>query len=569
MSGFELGGILGDLLGGGPRKRAEAEYWPQYGKVATAMEQMEQAKLARSRNINRDSLPTSMRAYYGDATDFLSNVLLANDNVTLGSLGELARPGAVQARLTQRDALLGDVVDPALANRANAFASGKDYQPTRIVGDTMMADGGGLGDAVMTPGAFARATKLQTAEDGSLYAIRPDATGQAVAFDSQGHAMAPDGSFASVGGAPSRATQPAATGGARTLLDEALAGAVEWAESRGNPNAVSPVGARGLMQLMPGTARELERELGMPPGETDRNPEANRRAGQHYLQRQLTKYGDPRLALAAYNWGPGNVDRALARAGGNVDAVLASAPAETRAYVPKVLGRAGSLGDVAPPRGAGPRFGKVGGDQESYTAPQEVIDPATGQPVLVRFGNRGGQQRVQGYAPKPSAKTPAADKPLPAALVKVDLEIEDALAAGAAASNTMAKHLNRIAGGEVDVSNAAAVTGAFRRFFDSGNTQDANLVELKADVTKMVNESLRLNKGVQTEGDAERARQEVMDARDTVTMTRALARMVEINQRGIALQKRKRELLYRNAGRTPPVPEGAAAADGGWKIRRK
>lgn len=45
--------------------------------------------------------------------------------------------------------------------------------------------------------------------------------------------------------------------------------------------------------------------------------------------------------MAAYNWGPGNWDRALAANGGNVQAALAAAPAETQNYVPKVLGAAG------------------------------------------------------------------------------------------------------------------------------------------------------------------------------------------------------------------------------------
>lgn len=72
-------------------------------------------------------------------------------------------------------------------------------------------------------------------------------------------------------------------------------------ESDFDPTAVSPVGARGLMQLMPDTAASL--------GVTDiDDPYQNVRAGTRYLAQQVRKYGDLQLALAAYNAGPSCVD---------------------------------------------------------------------------------------------------------------------------------------------------------------------------------------------------------------------------------------------------------------------
>ena len=88
--------------------------------------------------------------------------------------------------------------------------------------------------------------------------------------------------------------------------------ALEFTESRGKPNAVSQTGARGLMQLMPDTARELERKLGMKPGQTDTDPAANKKAGTYYFTELMKKYdGNEEYALAAYNSGPGTVDKVI------------------------------------------------------------------------------------------------------------------------------------------------------------------------------------------------------------------------------------------------------------------
>ena len=91
--------------------------------------------------------------------------------------------------------------------------------------------------------------------------------------------------------------------GAAHHIDEDLLASVVRAESGGQVRAVSRTGARGLMQLMPGTARTL--------GVTDSFlPEQNIAGGTAYLDALLTRYHDnAALALAAYNAGPGAVDR--------------------------------------------------------------------------------------------------------------------------------------------------------------------------------------------------------------------------------------------------------------------
>jgi soluble lytic murein transglycosylase len=129
--------------------------------------------------------------------------------------------------------------------------------------------------------------------------------------------------------------------GRQTSVDPYLLMGIARRESAYNPDALSPAGARGLMQIMPGTATQLSRQLGIrdpgPYGVLD--PALNIRLGSTYIRDMIDRYQGNRLAAAAaYNAGPGRVDRWLRDAPEEFDLFVESIPfRETRDYVQAVL----------------------------------------------------------------------------------------------------------------------------------------------------------------------------------------------------------------------------------------
>lgn len=186
-----------------------------------------------------------------------------------------------------------------------------------------------------------------------------------------------DGGFGRLSGIPyaDEFNKTAALG-----IDPRLVAAVAWAESSFDPDVVycrrtSSKGARGIMQLMPGTARELNVDACKPPQGID--------GGARYLLQQHQKFRTWELALAAYNAGPGKVEAA----GNKIPDI-----AETKAYVPKVMGKwedykrqfpGGSISGGAPdgPLGGTERYV----DSHNTARMQRVLDE-----IIERFGRGMG-----------------------------------------------------------------------------------------------------------------------------------------------------------------------------------
>ncbi len=176
-------------------------------------------------------------------------------------------------------------------------------------------------------------------------------------------------------------------------------------ESAFNPQALSRVRASGMWQFMPATGRDFELRQNLFRDDR-RAVMASTGAALDYLQRLHARFGDWHLALAAYNWGQGNVSRAIAhnqRRGLPTDYQSLRMPLETRDYVPKlqavknIVLDAPRLGLVLPPLENHPFFTSVRIDRDidvglaaelAEITPAEfrALNPQFDKPVILAAG---------------------------------------------------------------------------------------------------------------------------------------------------------------------------------------
>jgi hypothetical protein len=190
--------------------------------------------------------------------------------------------------------------------------------------------------------------------------------------------------------------------------------AIRQVESGGNPNAVSPKGAQGVMQVMPNTQRDPG--FGVAPAR-DNSPEELERVGIDYYNAMRQKYGHDTLAAIAYNMGPGKTDEWL-KAGANFNKL----PAETQAYIGKVNLASAMQGNqvatapatavrpttpLAPPT-APDNFPVVAG--EELQASQRFTPPA---PVTAPPAITAPAPAAPAQAPMAAPRAPIAEKTIP------------------------------------------------------------------------------------------------------------------------------------------------------------
>jgi len=255
--------------------------------------------------------------------------------ITGGGLGGLAGAAvgagvrkAGQARELQMDKFVAEILaNPSLIKFAAASPTEANIRKLIDIGQTLQRGGVAVGGAEVPE--TAAPTKTPDDIDAAIEAARRELE----ALRGTAEKPTPQPEAVKVG------KQNVSIPTGEKYAPPSLVKAVIQVESAGKPEAVSSKGAAGLMQLMPATAKQL--------GVEDRfDPKQNVDGGSRYLQQMLNKYGKKDIALAAYNWGPANVDKAIRKLKTDKKAItwpnimqVVKVPQETRLYVNKVLNK--------------------------------------------------------------------------------------------------------------------------------------------------------------------------------------------------------------------------------------
>lgn len=215
--------------------------------------------------------------------------------------------------------------------------------------------------------------------------------------------------------------RPAIAGGKMATASDDLVARVIRQESGGRQDAVSPKGATGVMQLMPDTAREIAAEIGVEydPAKLKTDAAYNERLGRAYLDKMLGMFdGNVTLALAAYNAGPGAVDKWVKQYGdprsGQISeaAFVAAIPyKETQDYVTRIAapGSVDKPVDDGQARGREAQLvkGEIAADVMPAQQEANAISPApiTGAlpPQELTLGDKVAQVRAMGLPPEREA----------------------------------------------------------------------------------------------------------------------------------------------------------------------
>ena len=183
----------------------------------------------------------------------------------------------------------------------------------------------------------------------------------------------------------------------------------------------------------------------------------------------------------------------------------------------------------------------------SYGAPVIGMGP-DGKPQYLQPSNRGGLEAT-GFAPAPP---PRAEKPMPASVVKEQSDAVEAIGIASGIKSDMAAIRQQLDRGELSLGPVANVTNQARNFMGRSTPESRNLATFKATLERMRNQTLILQKGVQTEGDAQRAWNEILaNLNDKDLVGKRLLEIEAMNDRAIGIQQSKIDSAREEYGRAP------------------
>lgn len=199
--------------------------------------------------------------------------------------------------------------------------------------------------------------------------------------------------------------------------------------------------------------------------------------------------------------------------------------------------------------------GPAGYSQDRFTGQQVVGNSELA--ALTRGEKRAGITQKYSSANRVGRSGHGGDaaysnKPLPVPALKMQQEVMDAIGASASLAADLEAVEQQIATGGLDLGIVNNFINRGRNMAGLSSEQSRNLASLEANLERLRNESLRLNKGVQTEGDAERAWNEmVKNLNDPHVVRKRLREIININRRAIDLKKNELDVIRSNFGHKP------------------
>lgn len=184
------------------------------------------------------------------------------------------------------------------------------------------------------------------------------------------------------------------------------------------------------------------------------------------------------------------------------------------------------------------------------------VTPTPGQ--LIQEGNnirsnaRMTQNGAGASAPASATPAPKPAKPLPAAALKMQQESLDAISTSAGINADLGGILGQIQSGKLKLGPVSNAVSAGKNFAGMSDKQSQNYASFKASLEKLRNDSLRLNKGVQTDGDAQRAWNELLqNINDPGVVQQRLREIQALNERAIGLHQLNIDTIRNNYGAGP------------------